>query len=351
LDRALFLLEPIPLGAEVIDLRQHSRQQKLSRCSRYAGALELQDLLTLLSELGAHVLDFGTDAIQAHSAPSLPSEWCGQALPPCALERTFGTMLGLFVATALLWLQPLGLPLIGCIVALQFVGQLFAVTNYALAVFFFTPMALLMATAANQSSFEINQLLVARGLDTIIGCGIGLAVLLATYRTESVTARNALSQTLGAANSVLPFLSRGDVTTAEARVARRRLRFTAFNMVQLYEEQAGGTARAREEADRASPAMVATQRLAFRVLAACWEIEAAGDAAKACSSLLLGPDGERAAVQAIASLQAGHAAEISSLAANFLKPEIAALNEAYPHEIEFGTCAVAGKMSGKCRSC
>lgn len=245
------------------------------------------------------------------------------------LERTFGTMLGLFVAATLMWLQPLGLTLIGCIVALQFVGQLFALTNYALAVFFFTPMALLMTTAANQSSFEINQLLVARGLDTIIGCGIGLAVLLATYRTESVTARSALSQTLGAANSVLPFLSRGDVTTAEARVARRRLRFAAFDLVQLYEEQAGGTARARKEADRTWPAIV-TQRLAFRILAACWEIEAAGDAAKACSFLLLNPDGERAAIQAIASLQAGHAAEISPLAANFLRPEIAALNESLP---------------------
>jgi hypothetical protein len=42
-------------------------------------------LLTLSSDLAAHMLDFGTDVIQAHSAPSLPSGLCGQALPPCAL--------------------------------------------------------------------------------------------------------------------------------------------------------------------------------------------------------------------------------------------------------------------------
>jgi hypothetical protein len=84
----------------------------------------------------------------------------------------------------------------------------------------------------------------------MIGCGVGLAVLLATYRTDSATVRNALSETLGAAKSVLPFLARGEVTTAEARISQRTLRSNAFDLIQIYEEQAGGTARAREEADR-----------------------------------------------------------------------------------------------------
>jgi len=186
------------------------------------------------------------------------------------LERTLGTILGLISAAVLLWLHPHGLALVGCIVVLQFAGQLFAGSNYALAVFFFTPMALLMATALSAS--DVGQLLVARGLDTLIGCGVGLAVLLATYRTDSATVRNALSETLGAAKFLLPYLARGEVTTAEARVARRRLRSNAFDLVQLYEEQAGGTERAREEADRTWPAIVAAHRLAFRILAACWEL-------------------------------------------------------------------------------
>ncbi|WP_426608503.1 FUSC family protein [Bradyrhizobium sp. McL0616] len=100
------------------------------------------------------------------------------------LERTFGTILGLIVAAVLSWLHPHGIALVGCIVALQFAGQLFAVSNYAVAVFFFTPMALLMATAGSASTSDTDELLVARGLDTMIGCGVGLAVLLATYRTE-----------------------------------------------------------------------------------------------------------------------------------------------------------------------
>ena len=64
------------------------------------------------------------------------------------LERTVGTILGLIVAAVLTWLHPGGLALVGSIVVLQFAGQLFARSNYAFAVFFFTPMALLMATAS-----------------------------------------------------------------------------------------------------------------------------------------------------------------------------------------------------------
>jgi hypothetical protein len=141
---------------------------------------------------------------------------------------------------------------------------------------------------------------------------------------------NALSEALAAAKSVLPFLSRGEVTTAEARVARRRLRSSAFDLILLYEEQAGGTKRARAEADRTWPAIVAAQRLAFRILAACWEIEAAGEAGKACGPLLFGDEGEQAIVRVLNSLQVGHAAAVPRSASNFLLPEIIMLNESLP---------------------
>src|SRR5262249_31153958 len=94
-------------------------------------------------------------------------------------------------------------PLSCCIAVLQFAGQSFAVSNHALAVLFFTPMALLIAMAGSVCS-DVSQLLVARSLDTIIGCGVGLAVLLATYRTDAATVRNALSETLAAAKPLLP---------------------------------------------------------------------------------------------------------------------------------------------------
>jgi hypothetical protein len=60
---ALLLLEPVPLVTKALNLCQHPLQQKLSRCRPNAGALKLEDFLTLPSDLDAHVLDFGTDVI------------------------------------------------------------------------------------------------------------------------------------------------------------------------------------------------------------------------------------------------------------------------------------------------
>jgi hypothetical protein len=59
----LLPLEPVPPVTKALNLRQHSLQQEFSRCSRYASALKLENFLTLSSDLDAHVLDFGTDAI------------------------------------------------------------------------------------------------------------------------------------------------------------------------------------------------------------------------------------------------------------------------------------------------
>ena len=247
------------------------------------------------------------------------------------LERTLGTILGLVSAAAvLMWLHPGGLALVACVAVLQFTGQMFARPNYALAVFFFTPMALLMATASSTSALQAGELIFARGLDTVIGCAVGLLVLLVTYRTDSTSVRHALSQTIAAAKSVVPFMSRGDVTSVEARIARRRLRSHAFDLILLYDEQAGGTQRARDEADRTWPAIVAAQRLAFRILGACWEIEDAGEAGKASGPRLFSDDDAQAIVGALDSLLAGHAAEIPHSASNFLIPEIVLLNETLP---------------------
>lgn len=75
---------------------------------------------------------------------------------------------------------------------------------------------------------------------------------------------------------MLPMLAAGDVTSAAARRARIGLRNASVDMMLLYEAQTGMGGRAREEADRLWPATVAAQRLAFRILAACWECEATG---------------------------------------------------------------------------
>ncbi len=191
------------------------------------------------------------------------------------LERTLGTFTGLALAAGLLTIRPHGLALVGLVMGLQFLIELVVVRNYALATVFITPIALIVAEAANPT-IDVATLLIDRGLDTFIGCAVGLAVLFVTSRRHGERLQDALDRSIAAARALLPRLADGDVTSAPARIERQTLRNSAVDLILHYEDQAGASGRGREEADRLWPAIVAAQRLAFRILAACWHVEAGG---------------------------------------------------------------------------
>jgi len=119
---------------------------------------------------------------------------------------------------------------------------------------------------------------------------------------------------------LLPRLAEGDVTGAAARIERLTLRNAAVDMLSLYEDQAGASGGARDEADRLWPAIVAAQRLAFRILGACWDVEAGGTSPI---------DGEAvAALDLQLALIRRDASTGSAQPGKFLQSEIVALSEA-----------------------
>lgn len=233
------------------------------------------------------------------------------------LERTLGTFAGLGLAAILLAARPHGLLLAAIVMVLQFCIEIVVVRNYALATVFITPIALVVAEAATPS-VDIGALLLDRGVDTALGCLVGLAVLFLTSQRSGAELRAAMQATIAAARHLLPLLAAGDVTHTQARRARVDLRNAAVDMMLLYEAQTGTGGRAREEADRLWPAIVAAQRLAFRVLAACWEMEASGARA-------LGPE---EAARLDAELQAIEADAPLAPAEGFLSAEVATLRAA-----------------------
>lgn len=64
------------------------------------------------------------------------------------------------------------------------------------------------------------------------------------------------------------------VTTPGALRARRDLQHDIFALIESYEVEAGGPAGEGVLAERVRPAVFATQRLGYKVLAACWVIDA-----------------------------------------------------------------------------
>ncbi len=190
-----------------------------------------------------------------------------------SLERTLGTWLGLLLAGAILWLHPGGLWLALTIMALQFVIEIAVVRNYAIAVVFITGIALTIASGGHPVA-DVGGLLLERGIDTLLGCACALlAFRLLPPRNDARTLASGIGHCLLAIRQACLMLADGDVTRQAARQARRDLQHRSFQLAQSVDDAVAGTAAERHDAATWWPAVATCQRLAYRVLAACWDAE------------------------------------------------------------------------------
>jgi uncharacterized membrane protein YccC len=187
------------------------------------------------------------------------------------VERSIGTWVGLLLAGVLLAVHPQGLWLAGVLALLQFAIEMLVIPIYAAAAVFITPAALLIASGGRPVA-DVADLLVERGVDTLIGAVVAIGVYLATARRHDVVKLSeAVAQTLDAAAKVAPHLAAGAVTTPEASAARRDLQLQAFELQPAYQAAVAG--RGRAAAERLWPAVAATEDFAYRTIALCWVCE------------------------------------------------------------------------------
>ncbi|AMN44351.1 FUSC family protein [Rhodoplanes sp. Z2-YC6860] len=243
------------------------------------------------------------------------------------VERVIGTLLGLVLAGVVLWLEPQGLWLALTLGALQFVIELLVIRNYTLAVLFITAIALTMSSGGHEAP-SILVMLWDRGVDTVIGCAIGIGVLLVTApRAVAVQIPQELAAALKAAQEVLNFVATGDAVSTEAKRARRNLQHRAIVLLTAYELGAGARAQDRRYAEELWPAVISAQRLLYRVLAFCWMLEDAGpDRAIKIARKEFGADGFTNVSNALDILANaatdGRPATIASEMPEFLKEEL-----------------------------
>jgi uncharacterized membrane protein YccC len=88
-------------------------------------------------------------------------------------QRILGTMVGLGITYLLLMIETTPLALCITIPILQFLSELFVARNYALALAFITPMALLLAEAASGLTLNENTILITRLYDITLGSIVG----------------------------------------------------------------------------------------------------------------------------------------------------------------------------------
>ncbi|WP_405105886.1 FUSC family protein [Micromonospora sp. NBC_01405] len=91
-------------------------------------------------------------------------------------HRVLGTLLGLLTSVALLAPKLPAVATVLVVAVLQIVTELLVGRNYGLALLFVTPMALLIGQLA--AARPVSSLLFDRGVETVIGAGIGVAIIL-----------------------------------------------------------------------------------------------------------------------------------------------------------------------------
>lgn len=209
-----------------------------------------------------------------------------------SIERTVGTWVGLLLAAAVLLLHPQGPWLALTVATLQFSTQMLVRRNYALGVVFITGLALTIASGGNAIA-DPGSYLLARGVDTLAGCAAALLVYrIVPPRSAHAQIPRQLVISLGAVAATLTHIAGGNVTSLQAKAARRHLLRSTFALTEAYDQCVAASRRQRRSADRAWPVIAATERLAYRTLSVCWALEGLGkDAAAQSAHSMLGTDG------------------------------------------------------------
>ncbi len=283
--------QPIPArsGGELQRLRAVNRDLHLVFASAIDPSATPADRDALLERARALTAEAGKPAIarprglaQDELPHGYPRAWAllREALAPGsnALRVVLRVGLATMLAGAILWWRPEGAWLVLVVMALQFVIEMIVVRHYALAVVFITGVALTIASGGHRVD-DVAGLLLARGLDTLLGCACALAAFrLLPPRADDRTLGDGIAHALFAVRDTCGVLAAGNVSSPAARTVRRDLQRRVFELEQRLDDALAGSRAQRDAAERLWPAVAVCLRLAYRVLAACWEVERNGTA-------------------------------------------------------------------------
>lgn len=199
-----------------------------------------------------------------------------------ATQRLLGTWTGLLLTAAVLWWQPSGLWMVALLFVLQFTIEMLVMRNYALAAIFITATGMTLASGG-QPLADPHAFLLARGLDTLLGCGVALGVLrLLPVQPLPAQVADGIQQTLKAAEVLNSHLAWAELTSPAARRARAVLGQQTHALDAAWEQ-----ARRQDEGSAGASwtVVLAVQEVAYRLLATAWQLEQAPDAAQQARAL------------------------------------------------------------------
>lgn len=183
-----------------------------------------------------------------------------------ALQRSIGTIIGILIASCILYFKPSGYPIALFILLFTATIELFIVKNYGLAVIFITPNALLLAETITGGEFSFFHFSSARIIDVAIGSAIGLiGVILMGNRSASLRIPKILMRTLRNQSQMLLLLFSKERPSTQSQIEARliKMRNNLANLSALYDAAIGEIPKKQELIEYYWPIIYAVDKLAF----------------------------------------------------------------------------------------
>lgn len=184
-----------------------------------------------------------------------------------AAHRVAGTVVGIGLFFLIHAANPRGFLLLVVALVLIFILQMLAVRNYALAVIFVTPMALLISTAGNPYK-PVGEIAGERVLETVIGAVTAVAVIwVAGRRAPIALVRRQFRRAVRSLERLLLLIADGEQSTDRGYAARRDLAFEQLQCGRILQ-----IAQTDLPKDLAEWTLLETSlnEASYVVLAACW---------------------------------------------------------------------------------
>ena len=157
-----------------------------------------------------------------------------------AVQRMFGTVVGLLIAGTILLTVHNGFIVALLILCLTFLTELFIVRNYGLAAIFFTASALTMAEYSSQM-FDYSYFAFVRVTDILLGSLIGLAgALLIGRKSASNLLNHFIAKTIRSQSQLLVALFAGNNGMEYANSKERsKMQTNLTNLIMVYQSALG----------------------------------------------------------------------------------------------------------------
>ncbi|MGN7359525.1 FUSC family protein [Paenibacillus sp. SAF-054] len=243
--------------------------------SVFLGAFDKNSLVFLLSLRFGIVLTIA--ALAAHAFNLNRSYWvplsCASVMLGStviatfhrAIQRSIGTIIGILAASAILWTRPEGFVISVAIMLFTFFAELTIVRNYAIALLFVTPNALLMAEASSHIH-HVAYFAGTRIVDVITGSVIGLiGVLLLGRRSASSRIPYLMGRTIRSQSQLasMLFTKQPAAYRAEESQEQRVMKTNLSNLTTVYSTALGEIPRSEAELQRLLPVVWALDQLAY----------------------------------------------------------------------------------------